>query len=341
MQSDSHPSVKTTQGPRATDVSSRLEASVELVAGTEGIDYLAHFRNRVFDFSADLLDEREIETEVAEVADGAERFRVACFHVTGQFAYAMLRYDERFRGLNSGALIRLVVQGSAASMFGCSIIPFECLVAVSRAVVDRQQESTNLLLARRNSSSSADIALSAFATRLRRRLSLGSQNPGGYEPHGQSPVAGPAISPIGGLTRDWIAQLFRGVVVGTDLHFVAYSANGNVLVTEDCLDREDLEPFSAQLTVSSRRRRYLELSAQVPGWLRELSRTTQPVIQGGVERVVFDVERGAIYVYRVAPNEFIIGITLVQHTVSGVDDVMAELTSQILAVTGGSEVLIE
>jgi hypothetical protein len=93
----------------------------------------------------------------------------------------------------------------------------------------------------------------------------------------------------------------------------------------DQLDHPQLGPYFQEISVTERRLFYQNVCRQFPITVRKLGRMASSVTGSKVERVVLDVEQGAIYYYRISPGEYLVGVTIDQRQVAQADDKIAEI----------------
>ena len=117
--------------------------------GGRGPRYLAHYTDGVFDFA------------VNDVADGPDPYGRVGHHVVNEVG----ALDAALEEVRTGRLIRVVLRTDAGAVLCCSVVPREHLVGFVPDVAAVW---------------AADVELAELVTRLRARVSLGSQNPGGW-----------------------------------------------------------------------------------------------------------------------------------------------------------------
>jgi hypothetical protein len=238
-------------------------------------------------------------------------------------------FDRTLRDARTGALIRTVVHGVRSLVICDSAQPNEHVVGFSHAPTALPTEGIvlSLLPGARN----VDERLGRLVTDLREQVSLGSQNPGSWvsaKPgDAELPVVdAPAIQPhVEGTIAAQVASLFLDRVDPADLQLVAHCCNGQITFLVDQFDHPQLGPYFQEISVIERRLFYQNLCRQFPIIVRKLGRMTASVTGGKVERLVLDVEQGAIYYYRICPGEYLVGVTIVQRQVAEADYKIAEI----------------
>jgi hypothetical protein len=115
-------------------------------------------------------------------------------------------------------------------------------------------------------------------------------------------------------------QRCEAVLDPHDLQFVALVRDGIVEFCVDQFDERAMEPyFRAGYTVALRRKFYRELAPELQYHVRDLGRIGYPLIGRGLDRIVLDVQRGAIYYYRLDAGSYLMGVTLNQFSVAVAD----------------------
>lgn len=290
-------------------------AARETVLRGPGPHHLAHFRGTVYDFDVDVLGDAG-----RDPAECRSRCRQAGRQLCGTFC-AM---DETLQAVATGALIRIVVHTDEGAFCCNSTVPGSFLVGV---VFERLSEPAAALSAQPGVDA-CDKAVSGLVTTQRALLSLGSQNPGGFEhrPSRTSPGwTGPhrvqGFDPNGLVT-----SAFQDAIDPADLHFVALCVDGGIELTADCLGDERLSRFFTQIDVATRETFYQKFIGGLGLDASRFARTVAPVIGTRLLRLVLDVEQGAIYYYRLRSGAYLAGVTLDQARVQAADDKMSALT---------------
>jgi hypothetical protein len=137
--------------------------------------------------------------------------------------------------------------------------------------------------------------------------------------HFRSPTHGPLIQKI--IDRMSI----------DDLHYVGYYVDGQPIMSLDLLDHPELDRYHEVVEPYQRREEYHRQGKALNALCRKLNAELSPLNTGDLIRLVFDVERGAIYYYVVTvdTNRFLIGVTLNQYKVYLADQKMAKLVDDI------------
>lgn len=300
----------------------------DAILSGNALHYLAHHTGSVCDFTVDVLGDSRFTDWISGSPDSR---RSACQRAGRDLSGVVIDVDDRLQYVRTGALIRTFMQGTRGSMYCNRVVPGQYVTGHSfiSAAKDSPLELCD--------GKAADITLSRLVTGLRERLSLGSQNPGGwltFRPSSEDLVSGktilaPAFShdqPHIEKKRDdpWI-DVCAAEVDCRDLHYVAYCRDGEVVFSVDQLGHKRLNSFYTQIGVEDRRIFYRDFCKQFPLLVARLGRLAGPLTGSRLERVVLDVEQGALYSYRLRTAEYLVGVTINQNQVAVVDDKMARL----------------
>ncbi|MGH3549817.1 MAG: hypothetical protein ACRDQU_17255 [Pseudonocardiaceae bacterium] len=281
------------------------------------LHYLGHYTDGAYDFSYDRLG-------ASELPDPIDYERIGV-----QITNAVRSLDRTLQEARTGALIRTVVHGSQGLVICDSARPNEHVVGFSHAPTALPTEGVALALLR--GARNLDEAIGRLVTDLREQVSLGSQNPGGWISAKPGDVElptvdTPAIQPcIEGTAEPEVASLFLNWVDPADLQLVAYCRKGQVEFSVDQFDHPQLGPYFQEISVVERRMFYQSLCRQFLIIARKLGRMTVSATAGKIERIVLDVEQGAIYYYRIRPGEYLVGVTIVQRQVAEADCKIAKI----------------
>src|SRR5262249_53963706 len=131
---------------------------------------------------------------------------------------------------------------------------------------------------------------------------------------------------IEGAADERIGQLFLDWVSPVDLQLVAYCRNGQVEFSVDQFDDPQLGSYFQEISVIERRQFYRDMCRQFPMIAQKFGRISMLATGGRIERLVLDVEQGALYYYRVRPGDYLVGITIDQRQVASADDKVGEMT---------------
>lgn len=282
------------------------------------LHYLGHYTEGAYDFSYDRLDDTSGHLD-----------RIDYERIGVQITNATRGFDRLLQEAKTGALIRIVVHGAQGLVICDSARPTEHVVGFSYAPTALPIEGA--VLSQRPSACKVDEAIGILVTELRKQVSLGSQNPGSWISAKPDDVVlpvvdAPAIQPhVEGTADSRITKLLLDPVDPVDLQFVAYCRRGQVEFSVDQLDHSQLGPYFQEISVTERRLFYQHMCRYFPTIVRKLGRITANVTSGKVERLVLDVEQGALYYYRIRPGEYLVGVTIIQHQVSSADDKIGDI----------------
>lgn len=300
-----------------------------------GVHYLAHYSHGCFDFAVHSVGRERADDHVPD--RGLDQRRADYRRLGGRITFDARALDTRLESFRTGTLIRTVLQTDGGAVFCDSIVPQVYVVGIAVAPPTPGGGSEELGLPGAADLHEGDLVVGELATRIRQQIKLGPQRVGGD--------LGDAVAKTGLSTetferladeldlgepeaRPTLTNLCELAVDGTELHFVAYFAGEACQVFRDQLDAPNVRELSLELSARARRRMYLELGGQVPARAGELSRAVRSLIPGALQRMVLDVEQGAIYVYRLEGPRFLLGVSLDQKVVGTADRLMASLTRQ-------------
>ncbi|MEU4743088.1 hypothetical protein AB0G02_21850 [Actinosynnema sp. NPDC023658] len=297
------------------------QACREAIVESPALHYLAHYSSGVFDFGIDALGDPAAAPDALPGGTRREELKRLGRHLTFQVA----TLDRALQEVRTGRLIRTVLHTEEGALFCDSVVPSEHVVGL---VLDHA--GTGPLFGH-PAVDEADRAVAGLATRLRRQLSLGSLNPGGWESADQVtplPVLDEGAQPHVTVGEGPLTACLAAVR-SQDLHLVAHVVAGEVLAMVDCLGDPSLAPFFNQITVDARRRFYHGFVGELGTLTTKLNRAVSPVVGGLMERLVLDVEMGAIYYYRLRAGEYLVGVTIDQSRVRAADDRMSALAQEL------------
>ncbi|MFF5180661.1 hypothetical protein ACFY2Q_21755 [Micromonospora sp. NPDC000316] len=286
-----------------------------------GVYHVAHYTTGVLDFALDLLDHPSAPTPDEE--DPSQR-REAYRRVGAQLVYRVSELHRRLGELHTGALIRTVVQTRTGFVFCNSVVGNEHIVGFA-SVPQMDAEAA----ADPSRVSVVDRAAAQLASDLRRLLRQRSQNPGGWEADTDAEATSPAAAGqdfrphrSGAPSPDGTLTTLRP----QGLHFLSRHRLGEQEWAVDILDHPDLDPFfNRGVTVADRRDRYQRLAGDLSLLAMQVGRDLRRAVVGNVTRLVLDVEMGAVYYYRLSPDDYLFGVSLSQDFVARADEDLAAL----------------
>jgi hypothetical protein len=302
-----------------------IREAVRVALRPHGAHHLAHFSGSVYDFDVDIID-----SDPPVVSSAPRQVRSRCRRAGRQLSTAIDDLSRDLQEVATGALIRMVVHSDKGAFCCDAIVPGRYVVAT---VFDH---ATGGALSSQTLVRACDEAVSELVTEQRGRLSLGSQNPGGYgspefESHTQRrepQKIHTTREPGSGVDPQLLAEVevaLTNAVTPDALHYLALCANGVTALSVDCLNHDDVARFFTQISVQDRRSFYVRFGGDVQRLAGRFMRVTAPVIGTRLLRLVLDVEQGAIYYYRLDQGIYLVGVTLDQARVAPADDRMSDL----------------
>ncbi|MDG4797559.1 hypothetical protein [Micromonospora sp. WMMD1082] len=296
----------------------------ELLLRGTGIFHIAHYTGGVLDFSLDLLGHASAPAAVDD-AEPAQR-REAYRRVGAQLVYRAADLSRRVWELQCGGLVRLAVQTRADLVFcntvtgGEHVVGFGSLPSTSTDAVADPSRSSEI-----------DRAAAQLASALRQLVRLPSQNPGGWLTAGGAPVSAPTADLAAHVVGPPEASgLLATALRPAGLHYLSHHRAGEQTAAADILRHPDLEVFfNRGVTVAGRRARYERLAGDLSLLSLQVSRDLRRTVAGQVERMVLDLEIGAVFYYLLAPEEYLFGVALDQDWVTQADLDMSALGRQL------------
>ncbi|RIV41532.1 hypothetical protein [Micromonospora radicis] len=296
-----------------------------LLLGGHGIYHLAHYTGAVLDFSLDVLAHESSPAGPDDV-DLAER-RVAYRRVGAQLAYRAVELGQRLWHLQCGGLVRLAAQTRSDYVFCNTTVSSEHVVGFA-AVAPTTDPVVNPAR-----TAQADRGAAQLATDLRHLRRQPSLNPGGW----QTVEFRSTPSSVDGGIEPYLSGtavpggILAGALRPAGLHYLSHHRSGRVAAV-DILAHPELEQFfSRGATVTDRRTNYERLARDLSLLALQVSRDLQGAVVGQVERLVLDLEIGAMFYYLLAPEEYLFGVCLDQDWVSHSDDAMWAVGSRLVA----------
>jgi hypothetical protein len=255
------------------------------------LHHLAHYTQTDWDFSVGAPD----------VVDYA---LVGCHLVA-----ALTRVNKLLAPAGTGALIRTVAHGNSGALVCNTIMQGEYAVGFAPDPAGRHS-------LRDEPTRAADIAVADLVTELRAGFGQQGQNPGGYR-------AAAADDPFGWIPPAAAGSLearIQAVLDPADLQYVAVLHDGALSLVRDVFDDEAAEVFfRAGHTPAARRDFYARFLPTLEQHTREIGGIINAAAGRGLRRLVLDVQRGAIFSYRLDLRTYLIGITLNQDRVALTD----------------------
>ncbi|MFE5394269.1 hypothetical protein ACFQ9U_06840 [Streptomyces sp. NPDC056568] len=315
---------------RAEHVTDDSDVFVRLCAqalSEEGLHHVAAYHWGVFNYSADILDRLPLapggSAAGGEPADRRGRFT----RVGRQLHYVLGRMDHVLRSVDSGRLVRSVLQFGDGAVFHYYFRADEYLTGFSL---------------RAGAVDSGDRAMAGLVSAFRDELGLPGNEPGRYGTAERPSATTPRTAKEPHLVREgeWgtpeppvLAHCAR--TVSTDgLHYAGYFDPRVGHLTADVFDDPVLAGFFRILGRDERRTRYVGLGERLHYVVARLNQSLRAVVPGRLTRVVLDVEEGALFYADRGAGRFALGVSLDQSQVARADRRMSELVRALSATTG-------
>lgn len=310
-----------------TDDSNSFIGLCEEALSEPGLHHVAEYRWGVFNYSVDILD--RLRTPQGRGFWGTEQDvqRERLVRLGRQLHYILGRMDHVLRSVDSGKLIRSVLQFDDAAVFHYYFRMDDYLTGLSLG------EGTG---------EAGDRAMADLVASFRREIGLPLLNPGGYETE-SVPVAQPRYAvtkPHRVREGDWgpvepkvLTQCTEAVSPGA-LHYAGYVAPGDGRLSADVFNDPALSRFFVGISRDDRRARYAALGERLHYVVARLNQSLRAITPGRLSRVVLDVEEGALFYVERPGGHFLLGVTLDQSQVAHADRRMNELAHLISATMG-------
>ncbi|MFG2961992.1 hypothetical protein ACGFZS_01795 [Streptomyces sp. NPDC048288] len=302
----------------------------EAVAATPAVRSLCHYSNGILDFAVLRLDRAPLSSLVTEAGDEArnEALPGSRLLLSAQDLGGVLR------PLGTGELMRTVVVNQRGGLWGGRARPGEFLAATADGPdgVPAMDTTMNRLVAR------VRTEVHSLPDEL-----LGGDTGAAPHPDGPRPQAvadgSPRIDFGTAAAADTayeqrMRDLWREHVNTTDLHYAAYYQDWTLVCVGDVFEAHSLGPRFLGVSVRTRRTAYRDLSRSLRGHLVRLTDALGPVgppvvDRPPLDRIVLDVQEGAVYVLWTSPRSFMLGVTLDQRQVGHADRRLAELARAV------------
>jgi hypothetical protein len=135
-----------------------------------------------------------------------------------------------------------------------------------------------------------------------------------------------------------MVELSKKYLSTTDLHFIAYYTEDNeCLFYLDFLDEDGMAHFNVADT-PLRRKQYEHHGRHIRYIVNKLDKRFKELRSGILVRTILDVEKGAIYFYKLRSEGFLIGVTLDQSQVDPTDRKLSQLSGELVSHLGGRPV---
>ncbi|MFE5537693.1 hypothetical protein [Streptomyces sp. NPDC056492] len=303
----------------------------EAVSSTPGIRSLSHFGNGILDFVVCRTDRRPLGAMVGDLGDERDEESLP----GSRLLLSTQDVGVLLQPLGTGELMRTVVANGEGCLWGGRVKPGEYLAAVTDSA---------------EGADAMDAAMNALVTRIRTEVHrLPDELPGG------DPAARPGPSRVDeGRTRlrvdfgtaatpepayeERLRALWLAHLNTNDLQYAAYYRDWTLVCAGDVFESDDLGPKFLGVSVRTRRTAYRELSRSLRGHLIRLADALGLVAPAradrpAVERLVLDVQEGAIYLAWTSSREFLVGVTLDQTQVANADARLQRLAGAVRGLT--------
>ncbi|MFE9253642.1 hypothetical protein [Streptomyces sp. NPDC006879] len=277
------------------------------VTMTPAIRSLSHYSNGILDFAVIRAERVPLISLVTESDDERrdEALPGSRLLLCAQDLGAVLN------PLGTGELMRTVVANERAGLYGARATPGEFVAAATDIP---------------GGTPAMDEAMNALITRIRDEVySLPDELLGGdrsARPAANARDAGAVASVEFGTAaaqdpdyEQRLRDLWRAHVNTTDLHYAGYYRDWTLVCVGDVFESDALGPRFTNVSVRARRTAYRDLSRTLRGHLVRLTDALGLIVSAPVDRLVLDVQQGAVCVLWTSPREFLLGVTLDQRRV--------------------------
>lgn len=304
----------------------------ETVAAQPAVRSLSHYSNGILDFAVCRSGRSPLSSLVTDPDEELQEEALP----GSRLLLCTQDLGAVLRPLGTGELMRTVVANARGGLWGGRVKPGEFLAALA----DEADHTVPM-----------DAAMNRLTTRIRTDVhSLPDELPGG------DPTAKPRLAPAGAhvpsLRLDFgtaavpekeyerqLNELWRRQVNEVDLQYAGYYRDWTLVCAGDAFDSPALGPRFMDVSVRARRTAYRDLSRVLRGHLVRLTdalHLVAPATRGRppLDRLVLDVQEGAVFVVWVSPHEFVIGVTLDQIQVAHAEHRLHRLVRELRELRG-------
>ncbi|MEU8549790.1 hypothetical protein AB0C81_22840 [Streptomyces roseoverticillatus] len=305
------------------------ELCQEVVASEDsGIRSLSHYSNGILDFVVCRTDRGPLGSTVADAGGELpdESLPGSRLLLCAQDLGGILR------PLGTGDLMRTVVANAGGGLWGGRVKAGEFLAALTETAASVE---------------TMDSMMNTLVSRIRTEVhGLPGELPGGAPDATPGRIAEHVLPRIdfgtaaqqGSVDEERLRHLLQSHLNTTDLQYAGYYRDWTLVCVGDVFDAPELGPRFLNISVRSRRSAYRDLSQRLSG---HLSRLTDALHLGAlpepggapVDRLVLDVQEGAVYVAWTSPSEFVVGVTLEQPQVGNAEIRLNHLTRALGEIT--------
>jgi hypothetical protein len=289
----------------------------QIIEDLSGPHCLAHYERGFRDFTVDVLNDSRLAVKVEE--SGAREVYARSFR---QFILGVERFDRALNSLQSGELMRTVLETADGAIQCGRIRPGQYVVGTVAGV-----EDVDVM----------DERLARLVSRIRTELyHLPDEDPGGFRqlPGGAAGGGtctsrkGPAMP--GDRAVEDVRTVFESHLDPADLHYAALYRNWEFALSSDVLDSDHLGYWTYGVSANLRRDLYESVSQELRSELAQLGRAVRKLCGPPPRRLVLDVQAGALYVYFLGgEGDFLLGGTLDQSAVFQAEQRMRKIVGPV------------
>ncbi|MBS2961536.1 hypothetical protein KGA66_00660 [Actinocrinis puniceicyclus] len=296
------------------------------VGDTEPLVYLAHYTRGVFDFAVSAAGRGAPQPEDHDRLDRSGR----------QLNLAVARLEKVCGTLDSGALIRVVLQGEHAALFHYLKVDGQSIFGWARGESVEPIRAADLRIFDVVETAVGGLGLQSinwggFRTRAAQasaELAAGARGAADAPP--VEPAAKPhLVSRIRERADEEIARRASDALSVKALHYLGLFREGEPVFCVDILDAADLAQFFQKTSPEGRRDGYAAVARQLRLQENRLEQVLGTVDGGRVMRLVLDVALGAIYVTPLRDGGILLGVTLEQRLVDDADAAFGRLSGRV------------
>ncbi|WP_203993072.1 hypothetical protein [Sphaerisporangium rufum] len=333
-----------------------------VVESVPELPYLSHYRSGVLNFTVDVLDSRpagpgsgtepaaDLGTGAARGAEpvggraavpgagqgtgegtgsATDRLRDRYRHAGRQLISRFEDFGASLLPLDSGELMRMVVSTPHGGVHCGRLRAGEYLLGLAQ----RGQDVPRM-----------DRAMNDLISEIRtQELRLGAENPGGDQAGDDLPPLAAPSQPhletgpaFGESSQAKLVDLWSRTVNVADLHYAALYHDWTLVQAGDVFAESELDIWFTGLPRPTRRALYQDIAGRLRADLVRLHHALRRMVPGRVDRLVLDVQAGAVYVHWPwhAPGDFLIGVTLYQDIVDRAERRLRRLAAELPDAAG-------
>lgn len=306
----------------------------EAVAVTPSIRSLCHYSNGILDFAVLRLTRAPFSALVTEAGDEARNEALP----GSRLLLCVQDLGTVLRPLGTGELMRTVVVNQRGGLWGGRVRPGEFLAAVADGPdgVPETDDTMNRLVAR------VRTEVHSLPDELLGGDSQAKPHPAGPRPQavedGSPRIDFGTAAAADTAYEQRLREVWREHLNTTDLHYAACYQDWTLVCVGDVFEAHALGPRFLGVSVRTRRTAYRDLSRSLRGHLVRLTDaigTIGPPVAGRapLDRIVLDVQEGAVHVLWTSPRSFVLGVTLDQRQVGHAERRLTGLAQVVRGVT--------